>query len=535
MYTPRKSRRIPLVLPNISGVPRPRRGRSHPPEASVLSPAAFPRCLSRGELVVIPRIAESEVCTVGFDDYKTVLPTPTSFEKSDTCTAVLYNCFQRVLWKCYVSSGTFMQNYPCLINNANRVFQITVVNCMLVYSFIFAMKIVDDTAFARWTKGLFAPLAVWELQACETSIPTVLLIIAYSLTDFLKLRLVLMLTCVVFILFALNSDGIQIDMILYNLVMLMINGKQAAILIYGQRLIKFSTELEQVYSNLFQQYMTRAQFSNLAYISLLRREDAGSIILKEDDLVTSLIIIIKGVVEVRRKGKVINVIYPDEFLESVPWVQSDLDPDNIRLKVSYRAATDIVYIKFTREMLTETCKDEPLHSAILAVLRIKVAELWLRRVERKVKMSGYYRISRKNSEMDLFRETDGDVPPIEIKAQDEWFFTKNDRNTPEIRFLDKSQSTARLQGTARNHRKFRVSEPRSSGEGLLWLKKQREQNRHCQKPAEYESKTPDRENPPADFQKPLARRRDHRQTSYSTPVAPCYRSTAQGYPPRHPG
>lgn len=52
--------------------------------------------------------------------------------------------------------------------------------------------------------------------------------------------------------------------------------------------------------------------------------------------------------------------------------------------MSFVTATDVVYVKFTREMLAGIIsKDRAIRSAVLAVLGIRVSELWLRSLDRK--------------------------------------------------------------------------------------------------------------------------------------------------------
>jgi len=206
------------------------------------------------------------------------------------------------------------------------------------------------------------------------------------MTNFLQLRLCLSVACISFVIYAVTSPiGIMVDMGVFNFVMALLNLRHAAELVYRKRYIEFPEEQEQIYMELFSQYMTRVQFKALADISVIRQDKARVTMKEEGDLVTSLCILVKGQVEVRRKEKILNVLFKNEILEAPEWVRSNLDPEGSRLTVSFTTTTDVVYIKYTRELLVGLLKNNSaIRSAVLAVLGIRVSELWLRGLDRKV-------------------------------------------------------------------------------------------------------------------------------------------------------
>jgi len=243
------------------------------------------------------------------------------------------------------------------------------------------MKAYDDAAFEKWSNGYMAVLGNWNLQIADF-----LLVLSYAMTDFLQLRLCLSVACISFVIYAVTSPiGIMVDMGVFNFLMALLNLRHATELVYRKRYIEFPEEQEQIYTTLFSQYMTRVQFKALADISVIRQEKTKVTMKKEGDLVTSLCILVKGQVEVRRKERILNVLYKNEILEAPEWVRSNLDPEGMRFTVSFTTATDVVYIKYTRELLVSILKnDYAIRNAVLAVLGIRVSELWLRGLDRKM-------------------------------------------------------------------------------------------------------------------------------------------------------
>jgi len=224
-------------------------------------------------------------------------------------------------------------------------------------------------------------LGNWNLQIADS-----LLVLSYAMTDFLQLRICLSVACLCFVVYAITSPiGIMADMGVFNFAMALLNIRHAVVLVYKKRYIEFADEMEQIYIALFARYMTRVQFKELANIAFIRSDQAKVTMKEEGDLVTSLCIIVKGQVEVRRKGKLMNILYKNEILEAPEWVRTNLNPEGTRFTLSFVTATNVVYVKFTREMLSGIIsKDRAIRSSVLAVLGIRVSELWLRSLDRKV-------------------------------------------------------------------------------------------------------------------------------------------------------
>merc|ERR1711879_338959 len=205
-----------------------------------------------------------------------------------------------------------------------------------------------------------------------------------GIKNYLNLRLCLAVACTCFVVYAITSPiGIMLDMLVFNFSMILLNLSHAIMLIYEKRHIDFEPEFEQIYCNLFATYMSRPLFKRLVKIALVREEKCGTVMKRDGDLVTSLCIIIRGTVLVKRGGKVVNTLTSNEFIEAPEWVRSNLNPEDTRLNLTFVTQGSVTYVKWSRETLVTVIQKYPeIKHAVLAVLGIKTAELWLRSVRR---------------------------------------------------------------------------------------------------------------------------------------------------------
>jgi len=285
----------------------------------------------------------------------------------------------------------FIQRYPDFTDYLQRFFSLVLNNGLLGCLGILVIKGVRDSLFHDLTGGRCSILGNWNLQIADT-----MLVLSYSCRSFLQLRLCLTLACICFVVYALTSPiGIMMDMLMFNFVMALLNLSHAVTLIYEKRHIDFDANYEQIYINLFASYMARTDFQKLVTHAVVREEKHGVVMKQEGDLVTSLCILVKGNIVVKRDSKVINRLGVNEILEAPEWVRSNLNPETTRFKLSFVSEGNVTYVKWSRETLCEVLKENPkIKSSVLAVLGIKTAELWLRSVRKDSKHS-----SGHNSEM----------------------------------------------------------------------------------------------------------------------------------------
>jgi len=297
----------------------------------------------------------------------------TKLKRPRTCYVMFFSCL----------NGWIHKNPKCLLW-LKFLYEIVLTNSILACLFILFMKGYDDAIFWKWSGGRLAVLGNWNLQIANS-----MLIVTFALTELLSLRICLIAGCLFYVIYSLTSPiSVMVDMGIFNFVMVLLNIYHAVVLLYQKRYIDFPDELEQIYTVLFSRYMTRVQFKELADIAVIRRCKARVTMKEEGDFVTSLCILVNGQVDVRRKGCLLNVLYKNEILEAPDWVRTNLNPEGKRFDVSFVTATNVIYIKFSRELLVGVIKNNhDICSAVLAVLSIRVSEIWLRGVELKVRES----------------------------------------------------------------------------------------------------------------------------------------------------
>eukprot|EP00808_Paulinella_micropora_P018648 g68530.t1 len=276
--------------------------------------------------------------------------------------------------------GLFLSRYEWATPWFHMVYTVVFANVFVICCVILVTKAYGEDFYLRWSPR-FAGLGNWNLQAANC-----MLVISYAMRDFLQLRLSLFLGCLCFVFYAATSPiGIMLDMLFFNVLLALLNIRHAISLMWDKRFVQFSPELEQVYCNVFREFMSRADFLRLSSGALLRSEKQGVTIKQRGDLVTSLCIVVSGRIEVLNSAGVkVNEYHSNEFLEAPEWVKYDLDPDSARFWISFKTNVDCTYFKWPRETLVRLLEEEPrIKTALRAVLGIQTAQLWMRSIELK--------------------------------------------------------------------------------------------------------------------------------------------------------
>eukprot|EP00457_Paulinella_chromatophora_P010569 gb/GEZN01010677.1/.p1 GENE.gb/GEZN01010677.1/~~gb/GEZN01010677.1/.p1 ORF type:complete len:366 (-),score=41.50 gb/GEZN01010677.1/:73-1170(-) len=276
--------------------------------------------------------------------------------------------------------GRCLERYDWAAPWCETIYTVLFANVFVICCILIIAKATGNEFFLEWSPKL-AGLGNWNLQAAN-----LMLVISYALRDFLMLRLSLFLACLCFIFYSATSPiGVMLDMLFFNVLLALLNVRHAISLMWEKRFVEFSPELEQVYSNVFRDFMSRADFARLADLALSRTEKQGVVIKQRGDLVTSLCILVSGRIEVLNSAGIkVNEYHSNEFLEAPEWVKCDLDPDTARFWVSFKTTLDCTYFKWPRETLVRLLSEEPrIHTALRAVLGIQTAQMWLRTIELK--------------------------------------------------------------------------------------------------------------------------------------------------------
>jgi len=253
-------------------------------------------------------------------------------------------------------------------------------NMVLAVVAVLYAKVTDSEFYTQWAWPRVSKLGTWSLQ-----LATSVVVFSYMMTNFLYLRFCLFVACCCFIYYSITfSSGILLDLLFFNVIMALLNIRHAVTLLYERRYVEFTPELNQVYVEVFSEFMRRTDFQKLANVALLRRDKANLLLKGRGDLVTSLCVIVSGeVVVLNSKNVRVNQYSNNEFMEAPEWVESDLDPDGFRFRVGFKTVDqELIYLKWPRESLVRVLSGDPsLKSALRAVLGIQTAKLWLRSIE----------------------------------------------------------------------------------------------------------------------------------------------------------
>ena len=138
----------------------------------------------------------------------------------------------------------------------------------------------------------------WMFQSAN-----ICLILSYATKNILILRSVLTLACLWFMLWGVTfPNGVLIDGVAWNYIMMLVNLKHAIELFYEKMPIQFPIYLENIYQHMFITTMDRKAFKKLTDISFLRLIEKGKQYIETGDQCSSLCILYKGEMKVIRKS-----------------------------------------------------------------------------------------------------------------------------------------------------------------------------------------------------------------------------------------
>jgi len=257
-----------------------------------------------------------------------------------------------------------------------RIFYITLLgNVLLCCSSIWICKLLDKYPYLSWNQN-FLPPGNWFFQWAN-----IFLIISYTMSDYLLLRVCLFLGCAFFGTFGLvNPAGYMLDTFLFNLTMSLLNGYYIIQILWERRHIDFAPEFEFVYEYLFKDFLPRAKFLELTKHGLTRFEKRNSLMHDIGDEITSLCIVVQGkVIMKNREGRQINYFRPKDAIEASFWASQTMNPEGLRFRHQMITATDVYFVKWTRESLVRAMERDPaIRMAVRAVLGIATARNWRR-------------------------------------------------------------------------------------------------------------------------------------------------------------
>jgi len=211
-------------------------------------------------------------------------------------------------------------------------------------------------------------------------VANLLLLISYTTTKILYLRITLALASLCYALWGAIILNFALDTFIFNMIFFCINSFQAGLILYNRRNIKFSPELEQIYTKVFgpnRYNLTRPEFLKLAKVGFIRNIKKDRYYAQKGDNCTNLSVIISGVVSVTlptNSGDIeINKSHTNQFLDSPEFIA---DPNGGQFCVNIKAVEEVTYFTWPREILLPLLhKDSNLQFALNAVLSIDLAAL----------------------------------------------------------------------------------------------------------------------------------------------------------------
>lgn len=229
-----------------------------------------------------------------------------------------------------------------------RVYNVMVGNCFICIGIILLSKVKGWNSF----KIIFPyslPLNDWWFQLANLS-----LVLSYTISEILSLRICLFFACIFFALFGWFGLGsISPDCVLYNATMCVINFGYICSLLWERRYISFPSAFERIYVNIFKPIgVSRHVFELLKQKGMVRHKLKGTVLHHLDDNVTSMNILVQGEVNLfNRHGALANTYGQYSVIEGIEWCQTDLDPEGKKFEHQFVAKTDVVFVKWSRETL----------------------------------------------------------------------------------------------------------------------------------------------------------------------------------------
>eukprot|EP01084_Bolivina_argentea_P279060 477025_1 len=320
------------------------------------------------------------------DDYKQSPQYPVQRPKRNSCKV----CTGRILTRCEPNLKWLKRTYYVILCNA-------VIACvLLIVSRVFSYASTAQT-------NLFHSNIFMSDSPPLLLTANIVMMISYSLENFLALRVCLAIGCTCFAFWGLTNDPLLLDTAMFNTVMMLLNVHHAVILAYHHRHIEFEACWEQIYVEVFEGYLNRVNFNKLVDISYQRKLKKGEIFKKKEDEITSLCCLTSGRIKVVREHEkmyapkrkdssgqllkiegdigyflrdphFVNLCHKNHFIEAPQWVHANLKPRGHRFSVSFVAVDDCEYIKWPKENLIDLIEQNPdIYHALSGVLGLHTA------------------------------------------------------------------------------------------------------------------------------------------------------------------
>ncbi len=196
---------------------------------------------------------------------------------------------------------------------------------------------------------------------------------SFLVKDIMYLRVLSIVACTISIFFNYFGFDSPIWLVIFwQMVFIMINVVQIGILIKDKLGVEFSEEEKELYDTQFCN-MSPVEFMKFMRLSEWKNLGANTVIIKEDQPLSSITLIYNGVVEIHKKNRKINTVKDGTFLGDVEFFS--------KLKASATAisTTDIRLVVWPFDELKKLLKMNPsmlisLNSALSTSLAKKLVQ-----------------------------------------------------------------------------------------------------------------------------------------------------------------
>jgi len=109
----------------------------------------------------------------------------------------------------------------------------------------------------------------------------------------------------------------------WDVVFVAINAVQIMILFREQRIVHLGEEEKEIFETVFRQ-LSPLEFKRMLNIARWDNQPAGTVLAREEEALTSLMLISRGTVRVEKKGREITVLKPGDFVGEMSFVSANV-------------------------------------------------------------------------------------------------------------------------------------------------------------------------------------------------------------------
>lgn len=260
----------------------------------------------------------------------------------------------------------FTINSELFINISNRIFD----TLHSILFFILLCFLISNSL----DYNLF-PFEVNDANSWLYQLAQFIFLISFWAKEILILRILLICGYLLFII-TFSNDSISIDFLVYSIISITLNLKNIFELLYRKRKITFDTYREQIYEEMFSNFMKRDEFLILSKLSLIRDLQPGAHYCHIGDKSNNLAILLNGKLQLIGKDPNKQIFIEDnEFIDSAEWILRNSNSNKgKRFNYNIKAINKSTYLFWPREILLEKLKEHPeLHDKLLGVLGLDVS------------------------------------------------------------------------------------------------------------------------------------------------------------------